>query len=236
MKDFNIISPIFVDHFLDFKHKDFINLNDIKINKGGVELLTYFFNHLNWILPSSLNREYNDYINAYFVDVGDGVKRTAIDYKKFKISFDLNFVHLMYGDYFEIINSGNSIISIDFCGLGKIEDINRFLNQKNIKYIFCSDHDLWAKDEFLIDKSFNRYIFWHSPRLVKIFHNKSMSMIDNKFFSSNNKRINVGVGDFFAINILNNFYKSKKSNYKIDEIISFVEETTNLISNKFFYD
>ena len=221
----NIISPNFIDYDLNFQDKSFLIINDCPRREGGVFFVKKYFDNINWIKPSDLDNGNNylnkDNVSAFFINLGDGAKRTAINYKKFEIDIDLNFSHLMYGDYFNLANcTPNSVLSVDFAGLAERFDVAKILNTKNVRIVFCSDHDKWADDPYLKKNSLERLIIWHSPDLIKVFHDEKVIKINNPHFVLTN-RVLVGAGDIFAIHLLKSFFS--KEIIKFNDKISYDE-------------
>lgn len=229
----NILSPNFIDFNLDFKKESFLNLAKLSPISGGISPLVYLFEDVNWIKPSAFNRSYNDTKEAYFIDVGDGIKRTAVNYELSELCIDDDFIHVMYGDYFKLRVTEKTILSVDFAGLACREHVEEILSISNVRYVFCSDHDLWADNSYLTLNSRNRLIIWHSPECVRFYIEQSMYTIPNDRFIQT-KKIVVGAGDLLAISIMRQLYEKSFEELNPDYLIQVITGAMNFVSDRFY--
>ena len=229
----NIVAPNFIDLTLDFRKKHFLNIASIKPIGGGVTPLLNIFDEINWIKPSAFNPLCKDDVQAYFFDIGDGVKRTAVDYSFCELYLDVDFAHVMYGDYFALKPASGVTLSVDFAGLADVDHVERILSCSNVKYVFCSEHDSWAESIYLISKSRNRAIIWHSPKCVLLYFNQSIFKVPNiKFVPT--KKIVVGAGDLLAVSIMLALYKKEFKDMKHETITESIITAMNLVTNRCF--
>ena len=227
------MSPNFIDFNLDFRETSFLNIAGLKPTSGGVSPLVGIFDEINWIRPSTFNPLYNDDVVAYFVDVGDGVKRTAVDYSLCELCVDVDFAHLMYGDYFALRPAAGVTLSVDFAGIASVDHAEKILSCSNVKYVFCSDHDTWADAAFLSRQSINKAIIWHSPECVRLYFNQSMFTVPNDRFVPT-KKIVVGAGDLLAVRILLELYKNEFDEVTPESVTGAIAIAMNFVSNRCF--
>ncbi len=228
------MSPNFIDIKLDFSDKSFLNLNGINPILGGVSPLLKIYKNINWLKPSNFNKTYDDNINAYFIDIGDGIKRTAVYFKLYELDIDLDFLHIMYGDYFKLRSVNNTILSIDFAGLATIEHIKEILSCSNVKYVFCSDHDAWASEIFLKRHSMERIIIWHSPELVRLYTNGNSHIIYNTNYVIANKIV-IGAGDLLAASIISELYDVNFEKITVEFMHEVIHFATSIVKKRCFF-
>lgn len=229
----NIVSPNFIDLNLDFNGRSFLNLDKIIPICGGVSPLLSIFDNINWIKPSLFNDLCEDDVVAYFIDVGDGVKRTAVNYRLCELSVDVDFAHVMYGDYFILQPAVGSILSVDFAGIADVNHIEKILSFSDVRFVFCSEHDLWADSSYLNSRSQNRVIIWHSPECVRLYFNNSIYVIPNDKFSPT-KNIFVGAGDIFALCVMRELYKRNFEELTSANLIDSITNAMNFVSKRCF--
>jgi hypothetical protein len=228
------LSPNFIDYHLNFSKESFLNLANIKPEAGGVTPLLSVFKNLHWLKPSELNNSItDDDVKAYFIDAGDGVKRTIVNYNPFELPIDIDFAHVMYGDYFYFLTSPRTKLSVDFAGIASLEHINNILSLKSVKYVFCSEHDAWADDNYLNNQSKNRVIIWHSPKLVRIYLNQSLYVLQNDSFIETNKIV-IGAGDTLAVSIMLDLYDKNFEELTQKIIVETVAKAIKFVSKRYF--
>lgn len=229
----NIVSPNFIDFNLDFKRESFLNMARINPICGGVNPLLSIFENINWIKPSAFNHLCKDDVVAYFVDVGDGIKRTAVNYSLCELCVDVDFAHVMYGDYFILRPTAGATLSVDFAGLADMNHADKLLYCSNVKYVFCSEHDSWADTSYLNHQSRNRVIIWHSPECVRLYVNQSMYVVPNDKFVLT-KKIVVGAGDIFAVCIMRVLYKRNFEEVTLASLIEAITTAMNFVRKRCF--
>lgn len=227
------MSPNFIDLKLDFSEKSFLNIAGLKPIGGGVTPLIGIFDEINWIRPSTFNPLYSDDVKAYFIDVGDGVKRTAVSFSLFELCIDVNFAHVMYGDYFVLRPSAGVTLSVDFAGIANRDHAEKILSCSNVKYAFCSDHDVWADATFLRRLSTNKAIIWHSPECVRLYFNGSMLTITNDKFVPTKKTV-IGAGDMLAVRSMLELYKNDFEDVTLESITEAITIAMNFVNERCF--
>lgn len=229
----NIVSPNFIDFNLDFRGSSFLNIARIKPIGGGVIPLMNVFDEINWIKPSTFDPLCNDDVVAYFVDVGDGIKRTAVSYSSCELCVDVDFAHVMYGDYFVLRPATRGTLSVDFAGIADVEHVEKILSCSNVKYVFCSEHDAWANATYLHRQSTNKAIIWHSPECVRLYFNQSMIVMPNDKFVPT-KKIVVGAGDLFAVSTMFELYKKEFDEVTSESLTEAISIAMNFVSKRYF--
>jgi hypothetical protein len=229
----NIVSPNFIDFNLDFRERSFLNIARLKPTGGGVNPLINTFGEINWIKPSTFNRLCNDDVVAYFVDVGDGVKKTAVNYSLCELCVDIDFAHVMYGDYFVLRPAAGATLSVDFAGIANADHAEKILSCSNVKYAFCSDHDTWADAAFLSRQSVDKAIIWHSPECVRLYFNQSMFLVHNDKFVPT-KKIVVGAGDLLAVRIMFEVYKKEFDEVTPESLIEAISIAMSFVGKRYF--
>lgn len=209
-----IVSPIFKDKLIYSKIQiDKANIIDRITSEFGGAYRLKKFKIFEWILPSGDIFEENflkQNVQDAIIIIDKKNKTTFAKPKKFKIPIisGNDVYHFMYGEYFDINNRNlksiynNSIISVDFAGIA-LKDIDKNLNfwSENSHIIFCSGHDFWSNEKFLIELSIKNIVIFHEQNYVKVIKNKNITLFKN-VKNIKNKYTRVGAGDFFALSIL----------------------------------